>query len=131
MGPLRLLLDTHTLYWWHRGDPALSACAKDAIADGRNETYVSAITAWEFITKFRSGKQPEFAGIAVDVAAVVASHGFIPLSITIRHAQVAAHLPAHHRDPMDRFLIGQAIAEDLTIVTADSAFASYSAKLLW
>jgi hypothetical protein len=52
MGPLRLLLDTHTLYWWHRGDPALSAPAKAAIADSQTEKYVSAITAWEFITKF-------------------------------------------------------------------------------
>ncbi len=131
MGPLRLLLDTHTLYWWHRGDPALSAPAKAAIADSRNEKYISAITAWEFITKFRSGKQPEFAAIAHDVAAVVDSHGFIQLPITMRHAQIASDLPAHHRDPMDRFLIGQALAEDMTIVTADGAFASYSAKLLW
>jgi PIN domain nuclease of toxin-antitoxin system len=32
---------------------------------------------------------------------------------------------------MDRFLIGQAIVEGMTIVTVDGAFASYSAKLLW
>jgi PIN domain nuclease of toxin-antitoxin system len=131
MGPLRLLLDTHTLYWWHRGDPALSASAQAVIADSRNEKYVSAITAWEFITKFRSGKQPEFAAIAADVAAVVASHGFIPMPITMRHAQVASNLPSHHKDPMDRFLIGQAIVEDMTIVTVDVAFANYTAKLLW
>jgi PIN domain nuclease of toxin-antitoxin system len=131
MGPLRLLLDTHTLYWWHRGDPALSASAQAVIADSRNEKYVSAITAWEFITKFRSGKQPEFAAIAADVAAVVASHGFIPMPITMRHAQVASNLPSHHKDPMDRFLIGQAIVEDMTIVTVDAAFANYTAKLLW
>ncbi len=131
MGPVRLLLDTHTLYWWHRGDPALSASAQAAIADSQNEKYVSAITAWEFITKFRSGKQPEFAGISTDVAAVVASHGFIQLPITMRHAQAAAGLPAHHKDPMDRFLIGQALVEDMTIVTTDGAFASYPARLLW
>jgi PIN domain nuclease of toxin-antitoxin system len=131
MGPLRLLLDTHTLYWWHRGDPALSASAQAAIADSRNDKYVSAITAWEFVTKFRSGKQPEFVGIATDVAAVVAGHGFIPIPITLRHAQVAAILPSHHRDPVDRFLIGQAIVEDMTIITADGAFASYSVKMLW
>ena len=131
MGPMKLLLDTHTLYWWHRGDPALSAPAQAAIADGHNEKYVSAITAWEFITKFRSGKQPEFAGIAADVAAVIAAHGFIQLPITMRHAHTAANLPLHHRDPMDRFLIGQALVEAMTIVTADGAFASYAAKLLW
>jgi len=131
MGPLRLLLDTHAFYWWHRGDPALSAPARTAIADSQNEKYVSAITAWELITKFRSGKQPEFAGIAADVAAAVAAHGFIPLPITVGHAQAASELPLQHKDPMDRFLIGQAVAEDMTIVTADRVFASYSVKLLW
>lgn len=131
MGPLRLLLDTHTLYWWHRGDAALSVMARAAIADSANEKYVSAITAWEFIAKFRSGKQPAFASIAADTMAVVAAHGFIPLPITMRHAQAAADLPLHHKDPMDRFLIGQAIVEDMTIVTADAAFASCAAKLLW
>jgi PIN domain nuclease of toxin-antitoxin system len=131
MGPLRLLLDTHVLYWWHRGDAALSELARAAIADGQNEKYVSAITAWEFITKYRSGKQSEFSGIAADVEAVVASHGFVQLPITMRHAQVASCLPSHHKDPMDRFLIGQALAEDMTIVTADGAFASYPARLLW
>ncbi len=131
MGPLKLLLDTHVLYWWHRGDAALSASARSAIEDSRNEKYVSAITAWEFITKYRSGKQLEFAAIAADVEAVVAAHGFAPLPITMRHSQIAALLPAHHKDPMDRFLIAQALAEDMTIVTADVAFTNYSAKLLW
>ena len=65
------------------------------------------------------------------MAAVVASHGFIPMPITMRHAQVASNLPSHHKDPKDRFLIGQAIVEDMTIVTLDAAFASYTAKLLW
>jgi PIN domain nuclease of toxin-antitoxin system len=41
------------------GDAALSATARAAIADGRNEKYVSAISAWEFVTRHRSGKQPD------------------------------------------------------------------------
>ena len=32
---------------------------------------------------------------------------------------------------MDRFLIAQAIVEDMTIITADRIFGSYTAKLLW
>jgi len=131
VGPLKLLLDTHTVYWWHRGDLALSASARAAIAESQNEKYVSAITAWELIAKFSSGKQPEFAAIATDAAGVVALHGFIPMPIAMRHAQVAADLPSHHRDPMDRFLIGPAIAEDMTIITVGGAFNSYAVKLLW
>ena len=82
----------------------------------------------ELIVKFRSGKQPAFAGIAADVAAAVAAHGFGELPIALRHAQAAASLPLHHKDPMDRFIIGQALVEDMTIVTIDSIFARYGAK---
>lgn len=67
MGSLRLLLDTHAFYWWHTGNPSLSLTARAAIADRQNEKYVSAVTAWEFITKFRSGKEPGFIHIAADV----------------------------------------------------------------
>jgi PIN domain nuclease of toxin-antitoxin system len=49
----------------------------------------------------------------------------------MRHAEVASHLPPHHKDPMDRLLIAQAIVEDMTIVTADAVFRSYTARLLW
>jgi PIN domain nuclease of toxin-antitoxin system len=83
------------------------------------------------VAKFRSGKQPEFAAIAANVAAVVSLHGFVEVPIAMRHAHAAANLPFYHKDPMDRLLIGQAIVEDMTIVTADGAFASYAARLLW
>lgn len=128
---MRLLLDTHAFYWWHRGDAALSTPARAAIEDARNEKYVSAITAWEFITKFCTGKQPAFAAIAANVPAAVASHGFAELPITIRHAQTAANLPMHHKDPIDRLIIGQSLMEDMVIVTVDSIFAAYPVKTLW
>ena len=32
---------------------------------------------------------------------------------------------------MDRFLIAQALVEDMTIVTLDTVFANYEAKTLW
>lgn len=131
MGIVKLLLDTHAFYWWHTGDSALSSNAHAAIRDEQNEKYVSAITAWELITKFRSGKEPGFGGIADDVADAIATQGFIELAIAVRHAEVAAHLPLHHKDPMDRFLIAQAIVENMTIVTIDHIFENYPTKLLW
>jgi PIN domain nuclease of toxin-antitoxin system len=109
----------------------LSSNAHAAIVDDQNERYVSAITAWEFIAKFRSGKEPGFGAIAAAVAGAIAAQGFTELPITLRHAEVSAHLPFHHKDPMDRFLIAQAIVEDMTIITIDGIFGSYAAKLLW
>jgi PIN domain nuclease of toxin-antitoxin system len=131
MGAVKLLLDTHAFYWWCVGDPALSLTARTAIADIQNEKYVSAITAWEFITKFRSGKEPGFSHIAADVSGAVAAQGLSELPITMRHAEMAANLPLHHKDPMDRLLIAQAIVEDMTILTIDGVFTSYGTKIMW
>jgi PIN domain nuclease of toxin-antitoxin system len=131
VGTVRLLLDTHAFYWWCIGDGALSLSAQAAIADPANESFVSAITAWELIAKFRSGKEPAFAAVAADVSGTVAAQGFTVLPITLSHGEASANLPLHHKDPMDRFLIAQAIVEDMTIVTADRSFAAYAAQLLW
>jgi PIN domain nuclease of toxin-antitoxin system len=51
--------------------------------------------------------------------------------MAMRHAEIASLLPLHHRDPFDRMLIAQGLAEDLTIVTVDGRFEPYGVKLLW
>ena len=56
---MKLLLDTHTLLWWFINDRRLSASARAAILDERNEVHVSAVNAWEIATKDRLGKLPE------------------------------------------------------------------------
>jgi PIN domain nuclease of toxin-antitoxin system len=53
------------------------------------------------------------------------------LPITTEHILALNNLPFHHKDPFDRLLITQSIVEDFTIVTVDSEFPAYSAKLLW
>jgi PIN domain nuclease of toxin-antitoxin system len=53
------------------------------------------------------------------------------LSIDTAHAPAVVGLPDHHRDPFDRMLIAQALAEAMTLVTADAKFGPYSVPLLW
>jgi PIN domain nuclease of toxin-antitoxin system len=50
--------------------------------------------------------------------------------VALTHVLALDALPFHHKDPFDRLLIAQSIAEGLTIVTADSQFSAYSIKLL-
>jgi len=38
---VRILLDTHTLYWFIEGDPQLSAPARTTISDPANEVLLS------------------------------------------------------------------------------------------
>jgi PIN domain nuclease of toxin-antitoxin system len=79
----------------------------------------------------RSGKEPAFAAIAADVSGARRGTSFATLPIALRHAEASANLPLHHKDPMDRFLIAQAIVEGMTIVTAARFFAACSVSLLW
>jgi len=39
-------------------------------------------------------------------------------------------LPFHHRDPFDRLIIAQALAEEMTLVSDDTAFTAYPVSLL-
>jgi PIN domain nuclease of toxin-antitoxin system len=40
-------------------------------------------------------------------------------------------LPLHHRDPFDRLIIAQAKIRNIPIITSDSIFNSYDARIIW
>jgi PIN domain nuclease of toxin-antitoxin system len=92
---VRLLLDTHALIWWLAGDPSLSANAKAAMIDPESEVFVSAASAWEIATKYRIGRLPQAAALALDVPGALASQGFIELPITCCTDKRPAAFPVH------------------------------------
>ena len=118
---MNLLLDTHTLIWVFDNNPTLSQEARDAIADGQNEVFVSAVTAWEIAIK-RGLNKLELRG---DYQNGLRRYRFTPLSISTEHALAVETLPQHHADPFDRLLIAQAQLESLTLVTRDGRFSEY------
>ena len=63
--------------------------------------------------------------------AQLVNNGIDLLDITVPHASPITNLPHHHRDPFDRLLIGQAIVEQMRLVSADSAFDAYPIQRLW
>jgi PIN domain nuclease of toxin-antitoxin system len=128
---LKLLLDTHALIWWLLGDEALSRRAREAIADEANDVAVSAASAMEVATKFRIGKLPDAALLAQDFEAIIADQGFIELPISVHHARLAGEMNIAHKDPFDRLLIAQALAEDMVLVSNEALFDSFAVKRLW
>lgn len=117
----RLLLDTHTLLWCLSDVERLSEGTRATIADPHNDVFVSAITGWEIAVKRAKGRL-----VAPDnLSVLVEERGFTHLPLTFHHAEQAGHLPMHHRDPFDRFLIAQARAEGLTLVTRDGHISQY------
>lgn len=121
---MRVLLDTHTFLWFIGGDRQLGADARRLIEDEGNTRYLSIASAWEIAIKVGIGK--------LDVRMSLASfwdqipgNGTAILPIATEHLSVVAALPLHHRDPFDRLLIAQALAERLPIVSADPLFDAY------
>ena len=128
---MKLLLDTHALIWWLAGDDALSPRARAAIEDEANPVAVSAASAMEVATKFRLGKLPDAALLARDFEAIVAAQGFAELPISTRHARLAGAMTIPHKDPFDRFLIAQAQAEDMVLVSNEALFEGFGVARLW
>jgi PIN domain nuclease of toxin-antitoxin system len=128
---VRLLLDTHALLWWLDGDRRLPARVRALIGEPANEVLVSAASVWEITTKARLGKLPRAMEVAVDVPACIEAQGFVPLPITVHHAQRAGMLAGDHRDPFDRMLIVQAQAEGVPIASNEKIFDDYRVTRLW
>ncbi|OUI98557.1 MULTISPECIES: type II toxin-antitoxin system VapC family toxin [Acetobacteraceae] len=128
---MRLLLDTHALIWWLAGDEHLSRRAQEAIADEDNVIAVSAASAMEIATKFRIGKLPGAALLAQDFEAIVAGQEFIELPISVTHARIAGEMNITHKDPFDRFLIAQAQAEGMTLISNEALFDNFAVNRLW
>ena len=121
-----LLLDAHSLLWWLDDDPQLSDDARGAIAHPANDVLVSAATVWEIEIKRALGKLEAPDGL-VDV---LEPAGLGSLPITLRDAETAARLPAHHRDPFDRILVAQAKRLDALVVSRDPVFGKYGVESL-
>jgi PIN domain nuclease of toxin-antitoxin system len=124
---VRLLVDTDVLLWWRCGSPRLPARAGDQIGDPNNDIVVSIISFWEIAIKRALGK----LRFLEDFEEVMAEEGFDLLSVGYSHLRHLGDLPPLHRDPFDRLLIAQALAERIPIVTHDRAFAPYGVQIVW
>jgi PIN domain nuclease of toxin-antitoxin system len=128
---MKALLDTHTFLWWTTEDPVLSARAKEIIADGQNEIYLSAVSVWEIAIKAARGRLilPEPPGQYISRR--MSLYRFQPLPIQISHAVLVYELPLLHNDPFDRLLIAQSQMETLPLVTKDEDIQRYDIKTIW
>lgn len=128
---MKVLLDTHVFLWYALGDNHLSSPARALIDDPANDKFVSPATYWELAIKISVGKyrlhQPyeDFLRDNID------GNGFVILPIHWRHTARLTNMAYHHRDPFDRPLIAQALAESMAIVSADPVLDPYGIQRLW
>ena len=127
---MRLLLDTHVFLWFITADPRLPEAFKNAILDTENEVFLSAASFWEIVVKNQLGKLPLPESPGTYVPKERELHQILSLPILESHIAQLASLPLIHRDPFDRILICQAIANELTIATVDPIVKKYEVACL-
>lgn len=123
---MNLLVDSHVAIWWLDDPARLSARARAALADGRNQVQLSVASIWEIGLKAARNQ----LRLPADYVDVLQADGFGVLDIRRAHAEHATRLPLHHADPFDRLLIAQAQVEDLVLVSRNEALRPYDVHLL-
>src|SRR6478752_2752191 len=125
---MKVLLDSHAVYWWTIGSDRLSGKARSLIEDKANTVLASAVSFYELDNKMRLKKldlKPQ------ELRAAVAGSGLQTLAITDLHAELAAAFDWEHRDPWDRVLAAQARLEHCAFVSTDVAFDAVLHERVW
>ena len=128
---MKVMLDTHTLFWSIEAPTKVSTPAMAAMQDPANDRLLSSATIWELAIKvslkkitlsmpYRRWMEKAIADLALDV-----------LPITVEYANRQTILQAHHKDPFDRLMIAQALVDGIPIVSNDVIFDSYGVTRIW
>ncbi|RYE20517.1 MAG: type II toxin-antitoxin system VapC family toxin [Sphingobacteriaceae bacterium] len=126
---MRILIDTHILIWYLDGNDKLSDKLYYQLNDVQNDVFISIVSLWEIAIKMNIGKL-SLSQSLIEIQDYLTSKEFILLEVKFTHLNTLSTLPLHHKDPFDRLLIAQAIAENLTLISADQHFQAYAVNLL-
>ena len=124
---MQLLIDSHAFLWWSEASSSLGSAAGSAISDPANEALISIAALWELTIKASTGKLT----LPADLETMAATLGFSVLPINFVHLRRLGALPRVHRDPFDRMMVAQALAEGIPIATGDRIFAAYGVQIVW
>jgi PIN domain nuclease of toxin-antitoxin system len=129
-----ILLDTHVVLWLAFEPEKVSANAHRRIAEVRSANEglaVSCITLLELATSASKGRFNVVMTIEAFLDEIEAK--FIVLPITSSACGLTLKLPANYpRDPADRIIGATAIAQGMTLITADrNILASNAFPAVW
>lgn len=123
---MRLLLDTNVLIRMLEAPHLLSDQAQQALDDIGNDLTVTTVSLVEIAIKVGKGKLT----MPTMIEDRLQDLGCAILPVQAAHAMRMSRLPVHHKDPFDRLIVAQALAEDMILVTSDRQLAAYGVVTL-
>lgn len=125
---MKLLLDTQVLLWAAGQQKRLSKVAHALLANPDNELLFSVASLLEIAIK-RQLERHDFSVQPRLLRRGLLDNGYSELPITSEHAMAFDILPPIHKDPFDRILIAQALAEGVMLLTSDPLVAKYPGSI--
>lgn len=128
------LLDTMAILWMAFEPYKLGRRATNALEEEGVPLLYSMVSLWEIGLKMGGRGYREFVlpeNWEVEIPEGLAEQGIAELPILPRHCRRVQDLPFHHKDPFDRMLIAQALAEGLDVIGSDARFDAYGVRRIW
>lgn len=109
----------------------LSENARSLFIDPNNDVFLSVVSAWEIIVKHRLGKLPLPEPPQKFISKWRIKHEIESLPLEEAAVLQLSRLPEYHKDPFDRILICQAIANGFVLLTPDQKITAYPVQAEW
>ncbi len=122
---MKILLDTHIFLWLIDNDNRLKTQWLNEIKNPNNEIFLSVASVWECIIKYQIGKLSFPESPEIYLPEKRKENLIKSIIIEEKSLHHLTQLPLLHKDPFDRLLIAQSLADNLTIMTEDNAILTY------
>ena len=123
---MKILVDTHIFLWMLSSPEKLNDKRRYELVTPANEVFLSAMSIAELMIKHSIGKMH----IEFDPLEMAKEMRIEMLNFSGVDAMMLGQLPFHHKDPFDRMIIAQAIANRLDLMSDDSKFLEYDCKVV-
>jgi len=123
---LKILIDTHIFLWMLSFPDKLNEKRRYSIESRANEIFLSSMSIAELMIKHSIGKM----NIDFDPLGMAEKTGVEIMNFSGTDAMLLGKMPLHHKDPFDRMIIAQAIANGLPVMTDDPKFLKYECKVV-
>ncbi|MCI5197743.1 MAG: type II toxin-antitoxin system VapC family toxin [Candidatus Electrothrix sp. AW5] len=127
---MKILLDIHIFLWFISGDRRLPEHIVHSVRNTRNEVYLSVVSIWEAVIKYKLDKLPLPDSPEIYLPRQRKRHHISSLSVDEACVTHLSALLVHHRDPFDRMLICQALEHNLVLATVDGKIKKYLVNTL-
>lgn len=121
---MHILLDTQIFISLINKENNLEEKVIEAIEKSDNQISISIISLWEITIKVNIGKLKVTRSLD-EMYKLIEQSDISIINVNKRHLEKYVELLLIHRDPFDRMIISQAIADDLTIITDDQYIRNY------